>query len=95
MIDLKIKKKTDCMGCYACTSICPEKCITMPQDNEGFWYPAVDHDQCINCGKCVNVCPIINKAKVDNEPQGYAVINKSLEDRLTSSSGGIFSILAK
>ena len=26
------------MGCYACLNICPEDCISMHIDDEGFWY---------------------------------------------------------
>ena len=50
MID--IKKKSECCGCYACTNICPKQCIEMKFDNEGFWYPEVDKDKCIDCSLC-------------------------------------------
>lgn len=94
MIDLEIKDKKDCMGCYACSSICPESCISMDSDSEGFWYPKVNYDKCIKCGLCVRVCPIINKITVENNPKAYACNNKDEDVRLESSSGGIFTLAA-
>lgn len=95
MIDKAIKHKKDCSGCYACTNICPVNCITMKSDSEGFKYPVVDYDKCINCGKCVAICPIINKKEVKREAQAYACINKDEVIRAQSSSGGIFTIIAE
>ena len=93
---IKIKAKEDCCGCYACYNICPKECITMESDNEGFWYPKIDKDKCINCNLCEKVCPIINKPNSSlYEKKSYAVFNKNEKIRLESSSGGIFSILAE
>lgn len=49
---IEIKKKTDCCGCTACFNICPAKAITMDADEEGFLYPAVDRQKCVECGLC-------------------------------------------
>lgn len=95
MIDLEIKNKKDCMGCHACSNICPQNCISMESDTEGFWYPEVDYDKCIKCGLCVKVCPIINKKVVENNPKAYACNNKDEAVRLESSSGGIFTLVAE
>ena len=54
----------------------------------------VNYDECINCGLCVKVCPVINKTLVDNEPKAYACYNKDEEIRLDSSSGE-FSLVAE
>lgn len=88
-------KKEDCCGCFACENICPVKCVIMTSDDEGFWYPQVDYDKCINCSKCIEVCPIINKKEVHNHPVAYACINKNEHIRLESSSGGIFTLIAE
>lgn len=95
MIDLEINKKKDCMGCYGCFNICSQSCITMATDNEGFWYPKVNYDKCIKCGKCIDICPIINKKTVENNPRAYACINKNEAVRLESSSGGLFTLIAE
>lgn len=92
---IAINDKKDCMGCHACSTICPKSCISMENDSEGFWYPEVDYDKCIKCRLCIKVCPIINKTTVKNEPSAYACINKDESIRLESSSGGIFTLTAE
>ena len=94
MID--IKEKTSCTGCYACVNICPKKCITMNTDSEGFWYPSADDTACIKCGKCLAVCPTVKVNAAESEMKGtFAVVSNDAEERAKSSSGGVFSLLAK
>lgn len=50
--------KRKCCGCTACKNICPKNAITMCCDEEGFLYPVIDTDICVNCRICINVCPI-------------------------------------
>lgn len=93
---IEIRTKEDCCGCYACYNICPKECITMESDNEGFWYPKIDKNKCIDCNLCEKVCPIINPVKRANSKKiAYAGMNKDDQIRVKSSSGGIFSILAE
>jgi ferredoxin len=47
---ITIIEKLKCSGCYACYNICPQKYISMQPDNEGFWYPVVDIEECTDCG---------------------------------------------
>lgn len=92
MID--IKEKYMCDGCHACYSVCPKDAINMEIDDEGFWYPKVDNDKCVDCNKCEKVCPILNKKEVKSLKKAYACYNLDEDIRMKSSSGGIFTILA-
>ena len=68
----------------------------MQADAEGFLYPLVDENKCIDCGACERVCPIKNAPQeLEGEPDAYAAYSKNTEQRLESSSGGIFSLLAE
>lgn len=97
---IQIKDKVNCSGCSACYNICPQKAIEMHEDEEGFAYPKIDANKCINCNLCEKVCPILNKIdnnKLDNETEtlAYIAYNKDKNVRDTSAAGGIFSALAE
>lgn len=94
---ISISKITDCCGCNACVDICPRNCIGLKTDNEGFWYPEVNAETCVDCHLCENVCPIIEPARNIiryNEPIVYAAYTKNEIIRMDSTSGGIHSMLA-
>ena len=91
---IEIKDKAKCSGCHSCINICPKNCIEMKVDKEGFWYPEVDKEKCIECRLCEKRCPILNDMSVVNDPKAYACYNKDDRIREESSSGGIFTLLA-
>ena len=96
MINILDITKSKCSGCYACAAKCPQKCISMKVDDEGFWYPTIDSSKCINCGICEKTCPIFNNQTCENTSErAFAVINKNDRIRLNSSSGGVFTLLAE
>lgn len=93
---IQIDDKQKCCGCSACAQACPKQCITMRYDKEGFLYPYLVTDECVDCGICEKVCPVLEAVPdTDGEPQAYAAFNKNETERLESSSGGIFTLLAK
>ena len=49
---ITIQNKKDCSGCWACENACPKLCISMIEDEEGFLYPHVDLEHCIDCHLC-------------------------------------------
>ena len=68
----------------------------MVQDDKGFRYPVIDHENCINCGACDRVCAKANKPLAANSlPESFGLYAVDEELRRNSSSGGIFSLLAR
>lgn len=92
---LNSKNKSGCCGCSACVQVCPKKCISFNEDNEGFRYPSVDISKCVDCGLCEKVCPVINQNESHRPIKVYAAKNNNEDIRLHSSSGGIFTALAE
>ena len=84
----------DCTGCGVCVNVCPKHCIQMETNSEGFAYPAINEDLCIQCGKCQQVCPSMKQPDVHGESDFYMAWHKDKEVLSDSSSGGIFTALA-
>ena len=92
---INIQKKYNCCGCEACVQACPHQCISFEEDSEGFRYPLVDKAACIGCNRCEKVCPILNKSDERKPIHIYAAKNENEIELLSSSSGGLFILLAK
>lgn len=92
---IHITDKKNCCGCSACVQRCPKQCIRLEEDTEGFLYPQVDEETCIKCGLCEKVCPILNQADKVPVLEVLAVKNPNEEERMNSSSGGVFLPLAR
>lgn len=92
---INIINKSECTGCTACKSICPQKCIAMKADEEGFLYPEVDLEKCINCGLCEKVCPVKNAKKELKQQHAYIFQNSDDKVRRESTSGGAFTAIAE
>lgn len=88
--------KEYCTGCTACVSACAGDCISMVPDENGFLYPDVDNAKCVQCGLCEKSCPVLNPLTVSEYGlKAYAAYAKDEEMRLQSSSGGVFTEIAK
>lgn len=95
MID--IIDKSSCTGCTACYNICAHAAINMVEDNEGFVYPHVKQDLCVNCGACDKICPIPKRDKLDvscSALDSYVAHYSNNDDIwYKSSSGGVFTAI--
>lgn len=95
MIKMVLPNKRMCCGCGACAQRCPQNCITMEEDEEGFRYPVIDEKRCVCCGLCERACPSVNRFSHVWKEEVYAAAAKDQKLVKRSSSGGMFGILAE
>ena len=86
--------KKDCCGCTACVFVCPVKAISLRADEQGFAYPFIDKEKCIDCGACLRTHNGIADKK-RGVISAYAVKNADENALLLSSSGGVSAAIAK
>lgn len=79
-----------CCGCSACMQVCGRHCITMQPDKEGFLYPSINLDTCVDCGLCEKVCPILRHEERRTPLSVLAGKNVDKKIQEISSSGGVF-----
>lgn len=94
-IDLCEANPEQCSGCGACANICPKQAISMKRSWNGFVYPHINSDICVQCGLCTEVCDFKTFHPTGIDPDCYAVRHKDMEELLTSRSGGFFMILCE
>ena len=93
---MRLCSRKECTGCMACFNTCKNKAISIIEDDEGFDYPYIDQLVCVKCRKCEESCPRQNNHENNNKEQlYYSAWTKNKTIRQQSSSGGIFSELAK
>ena len=85
----------ECCGCEACANICFRNAISMKENSEGFLYPVIDEESCVECGLCEKVCPVGEQEKEEKYISAWAAQNLDREKRIESSSGGIVFAICK
>ncbi len=87
----------NCTGCYGCFNICTKDAIDMNLNNEGFLVPSINNERCIKCGICQKYCPMIENQLPENlyTPISFAAWSRKDRTRIKSSSGGVFTEIAK
>ena len=83
-----------CCGCGACVATCPKTCIEMKADSCGFLRPVIDVGACAGCGGCDSVCPALGERPLDAVMSVMWAKAEDRDERLASSSGGMFALLA-
>lgn len=85
----------ECTGCAACANSCGHGAISIESDKYGYLHPVIDKNLCVDCGLCVRICPN-NSLPIFNEPKYcYVGCAKDAYEQLTSTSGGIASVLCR
>jgi F420H2 dehydrogenase subunit F len=86
-----------CTGCAACAAKCPIEAISMREDVHGFYHPVIKASTCTDCALCRLTCPILSEESIKRlkQPDVYAGWSVSDSIRTDSSSGGVFSVLAR
>ena len=91
---IKLAEQKACTGCMSCYNSCAQGAIEIKENDEGFLYPRINVEKCVECGLCIKRCPELNaRATIHQSPKVYAIINN--KDKKVSSSGGAFSLIAR
>lgn len=85
--------KTKCCGCASCVAVCQTHSLSMHKDRKGFSYPTLNTKSCVDCGKCVRVCPIQNQPAASHAEIAYATW--ATTPNPLSTSGGIAYQISK
>ena len=77
-----------------CKNVCVNNAIDIYRDKEGFDYPYINYDKCLNCGKCIEYCPANSMCDDEFNYEYIYAVQADDNIRMNSSSGGMFTLLA-
>lgn len=90
-----LAKKKECTACMVCVDACAHNVLRSEVDDDGYFTIRISSEKdCVECGMCTKVCPVLNRDEKKHESHPYAAWCIDLEKRMLSASGGIFSALA-
>lgn len=84
-----------CTGCGVCEMLCKVQAIKMNLGTDGFMYPQIDIQRCVNCGNCITGCAVKQSFSSSNNIINCYASYASHEIREKSSSGGMFTLIAE
>lgn len=85
----------DCTGCGICAAVCPTEALNMSLDEDGFYFPHLEDNKCVECGLCLKSCYKFDNNLISTNQSllCYAAVNKNKLQLKSSSSGGISVLL--
>lgn len=96
LIDTRICAHVECTGCMACEAACNHGAMLVEKDLMGFHYSTKDLSKCVDCGLCVKLCPNNNPKLAYNQTlSAFVATAKERNEMLTSTSGGVASVLSR
>ena len=94
-----LPEKVCCCACAACVDSCKREAISLREDLNGFTYPVIDVDKCVECKACEKVCPILEKKifpmNQARNAKPFSAWSKKDNIILRSASGGVFGQIAE
>lgn len=95
LVDRRICPANECTDCTACMSVCTHNAIRVKSDLMGFFYPQKDMTKCVSCGLCEKVCHNIHQPELHSPVNSYVATAIRDNESLSSTSGGLASVLSR
>lgn len=93
---IQLAPPSSCTGCGVCVDACPTKSIDMKIQGLLHFFPLINYDTCILCGKCQKMCPILTPlVQKESSENYYAAWSADSLERKEGTSGGLGSAFAR